>query len=651
MENIKKRPRLLVWFFVMALVSFSLFYGESPRVLAATQSKTFPESTSRTQTQTWKIPNLKSVVSVTVDTGSVSYTLSGDTLTLTLSNGNPSRQVQTGGTPAGSKTISNYNPVRMYIYTYHNYASSGSCKFTSDPPSTISYGPDSEGYSGTLSKKAVDAWPVNIGSCTTATGASETQFKQDYYYEGTVSKPDTRTYQYYYQYTVTVQYLDNSAPILVISSPSNSQVVSAVDGRRTITISGTVTDTDNNTVTISATINGKTKTTSVTNTSTSKPWSLIWDVVNDNIGQGTYSNIVVTADDGNGGVSTSNYTGTITVDKTNPVITITGVTNGSTYQDSVAPSFSATDSGGSGLASVTATLNGSAYSSGTAITTGGAKTLIVTATDNAGNQSQQTVSFTVNKKPTLTLTTLDNLTLSEIPGFNTYTISGQVNDADVGDEITVKYQIDSNPAQIIATETSSGSPQSFNNDITIDSTIPEGNHVLNVWAEDNKGGISSIESRNFVVDKTPPAAPTFSENPTGQAVSKTVTINFPSDASIKEYKIDDGNWTNYTEPITLTKNATIYARAIDIAGNQSDASHSVTSIGPPNPIVNVVGLSEDSVKVTDTQTYPEPVERQFSILKSGQIVQNSNWTDEEEYTFSGLDPNTIYDVQVDVRFK
>ncbi|WP_414625796.1 chitobiase/beta-hexosaminidase C-terminal domain-containing protein [Brevibacillus thermoruber] len=115
--------------------------------------------------------------------------------------------------------------------------------------------------------------------------------------------------------------------------------------------------------------------------------------------------------------------------------------------------------------------------------------------------------------------------------------------------------------------------------------------------------------------------------------------------------MDDGNWTTYTEPITLTKNATIYARAIDIAGNQSDASHSVTSIGPPNPIVNVVGLSEDSVKVTDTQTYPEPVERQFSILKSGQIVQNSNWTDEEEYTFSGLDPNTIYDVQVDVRFK
>jgi hypothetical protein len=425
--------------------------GHLPKVSAATQSKTFPESTSRTQTHSLTLPNLKSVDSVSVNTGNVSYSLSGETVTFTFSNGAVSRTVQTGGTytPADSKTVS----------TSQTYSASG-CSIPKYP-SSIYY--NSDGYSGTLSKSGTHSSGYVL--CEADGKLYPTTITVSY--SGTVTRPasDTRTYAYYYQYTVTINYVDNFVPILTIVSPANNQ------------------------------------------------------------------------------------------------------------------------------------------------------------------------------------------TLSEVPGFNTYTISGQVNDADVGDEITVKYQIDSNPAKIIATETSTGSPQSFNKTITIDSTISEGNHVLKVWAEDNKGGISSIESRNFVVDKTPPAAPTFSENPIGQAVSKTVTINFPPDASIKEYKIDDGNWTTYTEPITLTKNATIYARAIDIAGNQSDASHSVTSIGPPNPIVNVVGLSEDSVKVTDTQTYPEPVERQFSILKSGQIVQNSNWTDEEEYTFSGLDPNTIYDVQVDVRFK
>ncbi|MDN4093586.1 Ig-like domain-containing protein [Brevibacillus agri] len=208
----------------------------------------------------------------------------------------------------------------------------------------------------------------------------------------------------YFETTATdvSRYL-NAKPSIALTSPTNNQVVSNVSGRRTITISGTVADANSNTVTISATINGKTKTTSVAATPTAKSWSLTWDVVTDNIAQGTYTNIVVTADDGQGGTATATYTGTITVDKTSPDITISGVANGATYQNSVTPTFSATDSGGSGLASVTATLDGAAYTSGTAITASGSHTLVVTATDNAGNQAQQTVTFSVNKAPTIDL--------------------------------------------------------------------------------------------------------------------------------------------------------------------------------------------------------------------------------------------------------
>ncbi|NOU54910.1 hypothetical protein HN020_09130 [Brevibacillus borstelensis] len=215
----------------------------------------------------------------------------------------------------------------------------------------------------------------------------------------------------YFETTATdvSRYL-NAKPSIALTSPTNNQVVSNVSGRRTITISGTVADANSNTVTISATINGKTKTTSVAATPTAKSWSLTWDVVTDNIAQGTYTNIVVTADDGQGGTATATYTGTITVDKTSPDITISGFANGATYQNSVTPTFSATDSGGSGLASVTATLDGAAYTSGTAITASGSHTLVVTATDNAGNQAQQTVTFSINKAPTLNLISpLENL--------------------------------------------------------------------------------------------------------------------------------------------------------------------------------------------------------------------------------------------------
>jgi hypothetical protein len=44
----------------------------------------------------------------------------------------------------------------------------------------------------------------------------------------------------------------------------------------------------------------------------------------------THSNTVVTADDGQGAKSTTTNSGTINVEKTNPVITITAVTQGAT---------------------------------------------------------------------------------------------------------------------------------------------------------------------------------------------------------------------------------------------------------------------------------------------------------------------------------
>lgn len=308
---------------------------------------------------------------------------------------------------------------------------------------------------------------------------------------------------------VIITTLVNSAPNLTLSSNAN-QAVSTVSGRRTIILSGTITDVDNDTVQISATINGKTKTTSVSNTSTTKSWSLSWDVVNDNIAQGAYSNIVVTANDGNDGVSTATYTGTITVDKTAPVITISGVSEGTTYQNSVSPTFSATDSGGAGIDKVTATLNGAAYTSGTAITTSGAKTLIVTALDKAGNQSQKTVNFTVNKTPTLSLITANNLVLTEE---NTLPITGSATDLDSGNVVTVKYKINNGSERNLDSRVSDGSsPIPFSKTLAyrggrlydgttdVSGLLAEGTtHTLSVWATDDKGGSSPIATRSFTV--------------------------------------------------------------------------------------------------------------------------------------------------------
>jgi len=92
-------------------------------------------------------------------------------------------------------------------------------------------------------------------------------------------------------------------------------------------------------------------------------------------------------------------------DTTPPVVSIAGVTEGTTYAAPVTPTFSATDAN---LASVVATLNGAAFTSGTPVSKNGTYSLVVTAKDKSNNTTTKTVGFTVAipLAATLTLHTL-----------------------------------------------------------------------------------------------------------------------------------------------------------------------------------------------------------------------------------------------------
>ncbi|NHC47649.1 OmpL47-type beta-barrel domain-containing protein, partial [Motilibacter aurantiacus] len=93
------------------------------------------------------------------------------------------------------------------------------------------------------------------------------------------------------------------------------------------------------------------------------------------------------------------------IDATGPVITVTGLVDGSSYDQSrsATVSFSATDAG-SGAGSTTATLDGAAFTSGTTVSFAdlslGSHTLVVTSRDAAGNDSTTTIRFTVTAVPT-----------------------------------------------------------------------------------------------------------------------------------------------------------------------------------------------------------------------------------------------------------
>ena len=126
-----------------------------------------------------------------------------------------------------------------------------------------------------------------------------------------------------------------------------------------------------------------------------------------------------------------------------------------------------------------------------------------------------------NKVPTVVLNTENNKTLYEA---DTLTISGTATDTDSGNVITVKYKIAESVEKAITAAVSDGSNTiPFNKQLTfkagkiydgetsITDILTDGNaYTLSVWAEDNQGGKSTVQTRTFYV--VPNRAPSLVVN-------------------------------------------------------------------------------------------------------------------------------------------
>ncbi|MED4353598.1 Ig-like domain-containing protein [Schinkia azotoformans] len=379
-----------------------------------------------------------------------------------------------------------------------------------------------------------------------------------------------------------LNYIINSDPVINIVSNGNPTLSEG----GTATLSGTVNDPDGDIVTISATVGGKAKSTTVTG---SGSWSLTWS--GSELAEGTYSNIVISANDGKGGTASVTYTGTITIDKTKPVISLVGLLANATYQESVAPTFSAADSG-SGLQSVSAMIDGASYTSGTLINTPGSHSLVITATDKAGNVNTQTTLFFINKSPTMILSTpVTHPPLVEATGLNDYILAGSIKDLNVGDQLTIKYRINGGPTFNGPTIVGNSNDQPFNFKLILqnkklnyngtdvsDVLVDDQTVTIDVWVEDNKLGSSSTESRSIVTDLLPDA-----------------------------------------------------------------------------PLSEVYDIESTSFKVKDNQTYTYPVEYQFIIHKmdGNRVVstEDSSYQDSNVYHVLNTQPNTKYKTEINVRYK
>jgi hypothetical protein len=124
----------------------------------------------------------------------------------------------------------------------------------------------------------------------------------------------------------------------------------------------------------------------------------------------------------------------------------------------------------------------------------------------------------------------------------------------------------------------------------------------------------TIEGATFAADIT---------EPTNQNV--TLTIGYPADALLNEYKAgDSGEWTAYTAPVVVTANGTVYARSTDAAGNVSLTSYTVSNIDktpPADPTLSADITAPTNQSVTVTMSYSDD-----ATVKEYKVGDSGGWT-------------------------
>lgn len=251
---------------------------------------------------------------------------------------------------------------------------------------------------------------------------------------------------------------------------------------------------------------------------------------------------------------------------------IYGITDNALYNANVTISFS----------SGTALLDGINFSNGSTVSAEGSHTIRVTGT----NGSVAIMYFTIDKTaPTMP-------TLFATP---TTPTNGSVS-------VTVSYPADAATKEY---KIGTGSWKSYTGKVTLAL-----NDVVYARAKDTAGNTSATGSITVSnIDKTAPTVPTLVADPTTPTNGNvTVTITFPADATLKEYRIGSGAWSTYSAPVKLAANNTVYARATDVAGNISTiGSLTVSNIdktAPSTPTFSTNPAIPTNGDVTVTITYP-----------------------------------------------
>ncbi|MFY2561295.1 Ig-like domain-containing protein, partial [Corallococcus terminator] len=302
--------------------------------------------------------------------------------------------------------------------------------------------------------------------------------------------------------------------------------------------------------------------------------------------------LVVVATDAAGNVTREEHT--FTIDRTAPELTVTGVDDASRRAAPVAIAFDAEDAN---LASLTGTLDGQPYTSGTAITTHGPHVFIAVALDAAQHRTEVQRSFRVDAEPpTLTITGVSDGLVSKaaqvVPVFNA---------TDEG-AVTLSATLDT---------------VSFTSGSTV---TAEGPHTLVITVSDDLGNLLT-RGLLFTLDRTPPAVVrvspvdgTVTDEPTLELVLQVTDLLSNVTVRLGATELSRGEDGRYRTVLSLEEGTNLFElTATDAAGNVTP--HTVTVI-------------RDTEKPTLTVTAPEQNARIGELFTevTGRVLDASSVT-------------------------
>ena len=298
-----------------------------------------------------------------------------------------------------------------------------------------------------------------------------------------------------------------------------------------------------------------------------------------------------------GNITTETYT--FTIDKTAPEISIQGIEDKGSYNKDVAAKVMTNEE-----ATLELTLNGKPYVNEASISDEGQYVLKAVATDKAGNKSEKSFEFAIDKANTEI----------KVEGLN----DGWIYNKDITPVITFGEDVN---AEI----TLNGKPYVSGTAIS-----SEGNYELKIVATDKAGNKNTVTYK-FVIDKTP-AVVKITGVEDGGHYNKDVTVGLSVNEKAETSVLLNGKPYDLGNPITEEGNYELEITAIDAAKNSTKVVVKFV-IDKTAPEVIVKGVEDG--KYYNAEVKPEITSNEDAVItatlngkeyKSGTAI-----SDEGEY--------------------